>query len=265
MISDIANQTNLYSTKKDAHILIDVTKSEIEQFIGTLFFMTIYALPCTKMYWGTETRISQVADIMSRNRWQAIKTNIHLNDHCTIDQITDKLFKLQPFLDSLSNNLQKIPIDEKVCVDEQIIPFKSNQSLKVYVKNKPKNWGYKVFALCDCSGVRNLHDSKLHNVGVSGNVVLRLTKVLQRHVNHKVYYDNLFSRVNLLVELEKMGVQSSETVRPNRQPGFSFITDKEMKHQGRGTVQGGREVTIHPDNTHHRPNLSLHSTACSTM
>jgi len=95
---------------------------------------------------------------------------------------------LQPFIDSLSNNLQKIPIHEKVRTDEQIIPFKGRHSLKVYVKNKPKKWGYKVFALCDCSGVllnfeiyagKEEHDSELPDVGVSGNVVLRLTKVLQ--------------------------------------------------------------------------------------
>jgi len=246
MISDIVNQTNLYSTQKDPHKLIDVTKSEIEQFIGTLFFMSIYGLPRTEMYWGTETRISQVADVMSRNRWQGIKTNRHLNDNSNSDQTTDKLFKLRPFLDSLSNNLQKIPIDEKVCVHEQIIPFKVTHSLKVYVKNKPKKWGYKVFALCDCSGVllnfeiytgKEEYDSELPDVGVSGNVVLRLTKVLQRHMNHKVYYDNWFSSVNVLVELEKMGIQSLGTVRPNRLPGCSFINDKEMKRQGRGTVE----------------------------
>jgi len=106
MISDIANQTNLHSTQKDPHKLIDVSKSEIEQFISTLLFMSIYGLPCTEMYWGSETRISQVADVMSRNRWQAIKTNIHLNDNSTSDRTTDKLFKLRPFIDSLSNNLQ---------------------------------------------------------------------------------------------------------------------------------------------------------------
>ena len=188
VISDIANQTNSYSTQKDPHKLIDVSKSEIDQFIGTLFFTSVYGLPHTEMYCGTETRISQVADVMSRNRWQAIKTNIHLNDNSTSDQTTDKLFKLWPFIDSLSNNLQKIPIYEKVCVDEQIIPFKGRHSLKVYVKNKPKKWGYKVFALCDCSGVllnfeidtgKEEHDSELPDVGVCGNVVLQMTKVLQ--------------------------------------------------------------------------------------
>ena len=66
-------------------------------------------------------------------------------------------------------------------------------------------------------------------------------KVL-RHMNHKVYFDNWFSSVNLLVELEKMGIHPLGTVRPNRLPGRSFISDKEMKRHGRGTVE--EKVTI---------------------
>jgi uncharacterized protein YajQ (UPF0234 family) len=105
------------------------------------FTMELIKKPRKKLHPDLTWRKREVADVMSRNRWQAIKTNIHLNDNSTSDQTTDKLFKLRPFLDSLSNNLQKITIDEKVCVNEQIIPFKGRHSLKVYVKNKPKKWG----------------------------------------------------------------------------------------------------------------------------
>jgi hypothetical protein len=50
MISDIANQTNLYSAQQDPQKFIDAIKSEIEQFIGTQFFMSVYGLPHTEMY-----------------------------------------------------------------------------------------------------------------------------------------------------------------------------------------------------------------------
>ena len=129
-----------------------------------------------------------------------------------------------------------------MCVDEQSIPFKGRHSLKVYVKNKrigdtkclPSVIVLVNFAIY--TG-KEEHDSKLPDVAVSWNAVLRLTNVLQRHMNHKVYYDNWFSGVNLLVELQKMGNQSLGTVRPNRLPGCSFVSDKEMKRQGRGTVE----------------------------
>jgi hypothetical protein len=37
----------------------------------------------------------------------------------------------------------------------------------------------------------------------------------------------------------------------------------ELRHESGwiGDLQGGQEVTVHPDNTHLRLNLSLHSTA----
>jgi hypothetical protein len=63
------------------------------------------------------------------------------------------------------------------------------------MRKKPKKWRYKVFALCDCSGVlvnfeiytgKEEYDSELPDVGVSGNVVIRLAKVLQRRMNHSV-------------------------------------------------------------------------------
>jgi hypothetical protein len=31
-------------------------------------------------------------------------------------------------------------IDENVCVDEQILPFKQKKSLKAYIKEKPEEW-----------------------------------------------------------------------------------------------------------------------------
>jgi hypothetical protein len=37
------------------------------------------------------------------------------------------------------------------------------------------------------------------------------------------------------------------------------------KYQAYSIVQGGREVTVHPDNMHLRLNLNLHSRARSTM
>jgi len=56
-------------------------------------------------------------------------------------------------------------------------------------------------------------------------------------MKYKVYYDNWINSKNLLVELQKMGIKSLGTVRPNRLPGCSFISDKETKRQGRGTVE----------------------------
>jgi hypothetical protein len=55
------------------------------------------------------------------------------------------LFKVREFLSNMSSNFAEHTEVEEVCsVDEQMIPFKGQLSLKVYIKAKPKKWGVKV-------------------------------------------------------------------------------------------------------------------------
>jgi hypothetical protein len=103
-------------------------------------------------------------------------------------------------------------MSEKLSVDERMIPFKRKYSLKNYVKNKPKKWGYKAFFLCDSNGIAHnlelysgkaVHDPSLPEVVVSGNVVLRLASVIPRNVFHKLYFDNWFTGVQLVIKTGK--------------------------------------------------------------
>ncbi|XP_046998482.1 piggyBac transposable element-derived protein 3-like [Schistocerca americana] len=245
IVENAVDQTNLYAIQKDISKPINTDKNEIEQFFGCGMCMSIYGLPSSRMYWKTTTRIPAVADAMSRNRWEQLKLGLHFNDNETIDQ-ADTLYKISPFLEPLVENFRRIPMSVKLSVDEQMIPFKGRHTLKNYVKNKPKKWGYKAFVLCDSHGIaHNLeiysgkvkHDPSLPDVGVSGNVVLRLASVIPRHMFHKLYFDNWFTGVRLEVELEKMAIQSLGTVRPNRLKGCMFTSDKVMKKKGRGSYE----------------------------
>ena len=57
--------------------------------------------------------------------------------------VTDPLFKIRPFLESLRRNMKNV--EPEVChsIDKQIIPFKGRSSLKQYNKNKPHKWDLK--------------------------------------------------------------------------------------------------------------------------
>jgi hypothetical protein len=106
-------------------------------------------------------------------------------------------------------------------VDEQIIPFKGKHRFKQYVKYKPKKWGCKIFLVCDSHGIvyntelytgKEEHSFCLPDVGISGNVVIRLSQIISKQKVHKLYFDNWFTSVKLLVELEKQGTQCLGTV-----------------------------------------------------
>ena len=96
----------------------------------------------------------------------------------------DKLFKVRPLLNHLRQKFNAIPMDQMICIDEQMIPFKGSSSLKHYVPSKPHKYGYKIFVLCDSQGI--IHDFQVYtgpltppenhpDLGASSNIVLTLS------------------------------------------------------------------------------------------
>jgi hypothetical protein len=72
-------------------------------------------------------------------------SSLRFSDNSTLRGSSDKLHKLIPFLNSLQKILKSIPLEEKVFLDEKIIPFKGKHSLKVYMQKKPKSGVIKYF------------------------------------------------------------------------------------------------------------------------
>ncbi|XP_046684702.1 piggyBac transposable element-derived protein 4-like [Homalodisca vitripennis] len=258
LLTLIATQSNLYSVQKNPNKPLNTSEKEVEQFIGICIYMSIYGLPRSRMYWNGNTRVEKVAHVMSRNRWEELKANLHFNnnDHMPLqnDPNKDRLFKIRPLVDALQNKFKNIPIEEQMlCVDEQIVPFKGTSLLKQYNPMKPHKWGYKLFVLCDSKGLihnfeiytgRILPATSLPDIGASSNVVLRLVEHLPRNENKfLIYFDNWYSSPALLVTLANIGFQSLGTIRLGRFPGLLFSSDQEMKKKGRGSYEE-KEATI---------------------
>lgn len=99
------------------------------------------------MYWKRATRVPQVADTMSLNRWEAIKKMIHFSNNENQQQgKDDPLCKIRPLVSHLTTKFSEIPMAEKLVVDEQMIPFKGKSRLKVYLPSKPKKNGVQDFS-----------------------------------------------------------------------------------------------------------------------
>ena len=47
-------------------------------------------------------------------------------------------------------------MDQKLCIDEQMVPFKGASSIKQYIPSKPNKWDYKIFVLADYLIVINM-------------------------------------------------------------------------------------------------------------
>ena len=248
----IVEETIRYSFQCRPNKPLKFDISDLEKFLGTTMWMSLIKLTRTRRYWKPKFRIPNVAEIISLNKWEEIKRFLHFADNTEMDH-EDKVHKIRPILQMLRDALNRIPKEECLCVDEQIVPFKGRSSLKQYNAKKPHKWGYKIWALCGKSGFAydiELYTGKENNViqgevdcGASSNVVVRLSRTIEP-VGHTLYFDNYFTSVDLLVFLEKRGIHSVGTVRSNRLTNLSPMSEKELKKSGRGSMN---EYTTHVD------------------
>ncbi|KAG5890991.1 hypothetical protein JTB14_017597 [Gonioctena quinquepunctata] len=247
----IVEQSNLYACQVAPNKPLNLKRSELRIIIGTIIYMSIFGLPRHRLYWSQTCRIPQVADSMSRKRWEEIKKTLHFNNNENLpndrnDINRDKLFKLRPFLNNLQQEFSNQVKPQMLCVDEQIVPFKGMSSLKQYNPKKTNKCGYKIFVLCDSGGLihnfevytgKILPASGKEDIGASGNIELRLASIIPKHKNYLLFFDNWFTSIKLLTTLQMDGIYCLGTIRKDRIPGLQFPNDKIMKKQGRGTFE----------------------------
>lgn len=182
----LATETNNYALK-EKNIELKTSASELKQFFGILLMMGVVKMPRLEIYWANDTRYSPVADCMSHNRFRLLKRCLHFADNEYMPKPGeagyDRLYKVRPILHELKKNMEKLPEPQLNSIDEQMIPFKGRNSLKVYIKNKPHKWGYKVFTRATTGGM--MKDFILY-VG-AGTYLLRLWPWnIRKHCNRSL-------------------------------------------------------------------------------
>ena len=156
ILEEIVQQSNLYAVQNNPNKPLLLTVMELEQFLGAVLYMTCASFPDSRLHWSKVYHNDNVADVMSRDRWEEIKRNIHFNDNSLQltrdDENFERMFEIRPFVEHLQKKVQRIPKSEYLCVDEQIVPYKGNHHCKQYIPKKPKKWGCKIFVLTDDKG-----------------------------------------------------------------------------------------------------------------
>lgn len=257
LVQQIVDQTNLYHTQeslskglKDTFVVTD--KDEMEQLIGILLYMGVYPNPQYRMYWSPSTQIQQITRALKGgvNRFENLKRFLHFNDNSRMPNRDspdyDKLYKLRPIINSVLSKCQALEPEEYHSIDEQMIPTKSKSSIKQYMPKKPHKWGYKVFTRCGSSGMvytfevymgKSSTSNTPSNLGITGDLVMRLCANLPKHQNFKAFFDNFFTSLPLLKQLRSDGILALGTIRPNRMDGAQKVleSEKTLKSKGRGS------------------------------
>lgn len=236
-------ETNLKSVQNGKPI--SMSENELKVFIGINIVMGYHDLPNIKSYWNSadDLNVPAISKAMSRERFQTILSNLHVNDNTQIDPSKkDKIFKIRPLLEHLNRVfLQRRSVKEYLSIDESMIRFKGRSSLKQYNPMKPIKRGYKLWCVSDDNGYiyrTILYTGKANSenqadirkeFGLGGDVVLSLLKDIKLGDNHKVHMDNYFSSIPLMEELKNRKILGCGTIRSNRKEVPQLKEDKTLK------------------------------------
>lgn len=242
---ELAEKTNRYSVFHEGGS-VNTNEAEIRRLVALHLTMGVLHYPRLRLYWKPSMKCDIVASAgLSRNRFEKLRNNLHIVD-VNYPDATDRLWKVRPLLDIFQSKCKSLVAEERLCIDEQMVPFKGRLDIKQYVKGKPNPWGIKIFMLCGESGLvydflpyqgstTKIEDHIKQQYGVTGAIVLRLADRIPSGVGHKLFFDNYFTSLPLLREMLGKKIFAAGTVRSNRCEKCPLKAEKEMKKSGRGS------------------------------
>ena len=105
------------------------------------------SLSSSEAFWKPSLRIQLVETInMPRNRFEKLRNNLHLVDATQEPNKGDKLESTTNYY-CFQKRCSELKLEEHLCIDESMIPFKGQLSIKQYIRNKPSHGESKFYAL----------------------------------------------------------------------------------------------------------------------
>lgn len=243
-LSTYTNQT--YLLRKGTNL--NSSAEEMQLFFGLTMAMSYLGLPRIRLYWANKTRVSMIADRMTRDRYFKLRSNLKLVNDLELDEESkqSKFWKVDPLIETVRKACLDTPRSQYISVDEQMIPFWGQVSMRQFIRGKPNPCGLKNFVCTTPDGVpldffmyegkgdTILPDNQAEGCGIGEKVVLRLAKTLPEGA--KLYMDRYFTSPLLLDKLRERGMQATGTLRKAKiPPNCNFKSDKQLKDQGRGS------------------------------
>lgn len=213
---------------------VPTNTEEIERFIGLILTMGIHSNSEIKDNWSLDPLLAtKYSKYMRRDRFHLLLRYLHLSDNTLVDH--SRLRKVNKFCQTLIKNFSKyFTPGENIAIDEGMIPFKGRLFFKQYNPMKPVKWGIKLFLLANSPDgyVTNaiIYDGKNEEINYSASsVVLKLSEPYY-HSNRHIFTDRYYTSLNLISELEKLGLYFTGTINTNRKglPKFSNLKKNEL-------------------------------------
>ncbi|XP_063078352.1 piggyBac transposable element-derived protein 4-like [Engraulis encrasicolus] len=211
-----------------------ISPGEMKQFIGLLIYMSVLELPKISDYWRQDTifHVPFPAAVMTRDRFMAIWSNIHMSDpEKTAEEERkkgteeyDHLHRVRPLMELIRRSCKAIyHPGQHISVNERMVATKPRINMKPNMKAKPTKWGLKFFVLADANGYTvdfMLYTGENKMVpggeGLAFDVVTRLVDKGYLGSGHIVYTDNFYTSPLLFRHLSQQGFGACGTYRQGR-------------------------------------------------
>ena len=93
ILEEIVQQSNFYAVQNNPNKPLLLSVMELEQFLGTVLYMACAPLPSSRLHWSKVYHNNNMADVLSCDRWEEIKRNIHFNGNLLQPTKDDKHFE----------------------------------------------------------------------------------------------------------------------------------------------------------------------------
>jgi hypothetical protein len=228
----------------------DVTLPIMKAFIALHISMGLVDKACLQDYWQdwwlTET--PGYGKVMPRNKFQLILAFLHFSNN--EDRVPngepghDRLFKIRRIIDELVPKFSALYSPHKpLSLDEMTIPFKGRSRLRVYNKDKPDKYGYKVYVLSE-GGSGYVLKWNMHvgaplpgddpdQLGSTHLTVRRLLIPTYINKGHEVYMDSYYTSPRLALEFSELetGICGTVSFKRKAMP-VELSKDNLVLHKG---------------------------------
>lgn len=243
VLNYLVQETNRYAeqckaTNKNKYAVnnwCNTDPQEMKMFLGIVMYMGLVPMSSIRHYWKKDeyfnTKISQT---MPRFRFESMLTLFH----CANNENAQggRLAKIQPLVQMMTVKFKQwYAPEEKLCIDESVVPFLGRLLFKQYLKNKRHRYGIKIFKVrakdyytleynvYSGKGSQTLNESLF-----STNIVLNMTEPYL-DCGRTIYMDNWYSSVDLAKRLLDRNTNMVGTLRANRRGNPPEVVGKKLK------------------------------------
>ena len=177
-------------------------------------------------YWTRHPGLhsSYCSKVMDRERYLSILAFFHIADNGTFlpadNPDHDPIHKIRPFIKHLNIKFKEVyEPRQDICIDEAMVPFKGLSKFKVFMKDKPTKWGFKLYELCE-SGTGYVYNLEMYcaDKRISNKLVDVTMRLMEPLLNkgYKLYLDNYYCCPELWTRLQRHRTMIVGTCRKNR-------------------------------------------------